>query len=114
MLLLQSAYAGVEQKNQRFQGAFGALSGRCLTTYEDWRSHCITNFEKIQELIRKLSYCPPDKCHGGPTFKTTLAARFDDVWFVDTEFISMNGIRILTEIGMISLRGKTILLCVLP
>lgn len=114
MLLLQSTYAGVEQKMRDFKAHSERLLvvARQLTRIGEGMG--ITNFEKMQELILKLSYCPPDKCHGGPTFKTILGARFDDVWLVDTEFISMNGTRILTEIGMISLGGKTISLRVLP
>jgi hypothetical protein len=74
----------------------------------------ITTFEKMQELILKLLYLPPDKCHGGHLFKTILGVSLHDIWLVDTEFIPMKGTGILTEISMISLGGKTISLRVLP
>jgi hypothetical protein len=51
----------------------------------------ITTFEKMQELILKLLYLPPDKCHGGHLFKTILGVSLHDIWLVDTEFIPMKG-----------------------
>ena len=74
----------------------------------------IRSFEQMDRLLSTLPHLPPDPRYGKVLLEKLATARRDDIWLVDTEFVTSPSGPQLLEIGLLSLGGKFISQRVLP